>query len=215
MQEVVVWGATGQARVIREALDATGFRLVAVVDNRELPAPFPGVPLLLGEAGLDDWLARRGGAQGLAGVVAVGGSRGRERLALMALLQVRGLAPLSITHRTAFVAGDASIGQGCQILAQAAVCTQARLGDAVIVNTAASVDHDCTIGHGVHLAPGARLAGEVTVGDAAFVGVGAVVLPRLRIGEGATVGAGAVVTKHVRPGTTVVGNPARVHRAAP
>lgn len=214
MQEVVVWGATGQARVIREALGASGHRLVAVVDNRELPAPFPGIALLLGEAGLDEWLARRGGAQGLCAVVAIGGQRGADRLALMGLLQARGLAPLRVVHRTAFVAADASIGQGCQILAQAAVCAQARLGDAVIVNTAASVDHDCSVGHGVHLAPGARLAGEVTVGDGAFVGVGAVVLPRLRIGEGALVGAGAVVTKDVRPGTTVAGNPARVHRAA-
>ncbi len=36
------------------------------------------------------------------------------------------------------------------------------------------------------------------------------ILPGLTIGAGAMVGAGAIVTRDVLPGTTVVGNPARV-----
>lgn len=212
MSEVLFWGATGQAKVLSEALSGTDFRLVALVDNRDVLSPFDGVPVLIGESGLDAWLDRRGGARGLFAAIAVGGTRGRDRIELMDLLQARGLNPLTVIHRTAFVATDAQVGEGCQILAQAAVCTHVRLGSGVIVNTAASVDHDCVIGNGTHIAPGARLAGEVTVGERAFVGVGAIVLPRIHIGEGAIVGAGAVVTKNVRPGATVIGNPARLYQ---
>lgn len=207
------WGATGQAKVLSEALYGTDFRLVALVDNREVISPFTGVPVLMGESGLDAWLERRGGARGLFAAVAVGGARGRDRIELMDLLQARGLTPLTVIHRTAFVATDAQVGEGCQIMAQAAVCTHVRLGSGVIVNTAASVDHDCVVGSGTHIAPGARLAGEVTVGERAFIGVGAIVLPHIHIGEDAIVGAGAVVTKNVPPRVTVVGNPARLHQA--
>lgn len=210
---MLFWGATGQAKVLREALFGTDFKLVALVDNRDLDSPISGVPLLNGEAGLDVWLNKRGGSKGLFAAVAVGGTRGRDRIELMDLLRTRGLEPLTVVHRTAFVAGDAEVGEGCQILAQAAVCTHVRLGNGVIVNTAASIDHDCIIGSGAHIAPGARLAGEVLVGERTFIGTGAIVLPRIRIGEDAIVGAGAVVTKNLMPGVTVTGNPAYPHQA--
>lgn len=213
MNEVVFWGATGQAKVLNEALSGTDFRLMALVDNRDVISPFSNVPVLKGEIGLDAWLEKRGGGEGLFAAVAVGGACGRDRIELMDLLRRRGLKLLTVIHRAAFVAVDSQVGEGCQIMAQAAVCTHVRLGNGVIVNTAASVDHDCVIGSGAHIAPGARLAGEVIVGERAFIGVGAIVLPRLHIGEDVIVGAGAVVTKSVRAGVTVIGNPARLHQA--
>ena len=209
MRELLFWGATGQAKVLHEAIYGTDMRLVALIDNRSIPSPISDVPLLNGEAGLDAWLVQRGGSNNLYCAVAVGGARGRDRIMLMDLLKARGLALLTLVHRTAFVAHSAMIGEGCQILAQSAVCTHTKLGRGVIINTAASVDHDSEIGDGVHLGPGARLAGEVTIGARVFIGTGAVILPRIIIGEDAVVGAGAVVTKDVAPGMTVTGNPSR------
>jgi sugar O-acyltransferase (sialic acid O-acetyltransferase NeuD family) len=209
MPEIVLWGATGQAKVLSEALVATGVEVVAIVDNRELQSPVAGVPVLTGETGLDAWLARREKVSELLFAVAVGGSRGADRLRLAEVMKARRLRSHTIVHRTAFVAADALLGEGCQVLAMAAVCAKARLGNFVIVNTSASVDHDCVLGDGVHIAPGARLAGEIVIGARAFVGIGAVVLPRLKIGEGAIVGAGAVVIHDVAAGVTVAGNPAR------
>jgi sugar O-acyltransferase (sialic acid O-acetyltransferase NeuD family) len=209
VRPVLLWGATGQAKVLYEALLGGDAEVLALVDRRALASPLAGVPLLLGEAGLDAWLAARGGAAGLLYAVAIGGGRGADRLAVAELLERRGLAPLTIVHRSAFVAQTARLGAGCQILAQAAVCADAQLGPGVIVNTAASVDHDCRVGAGAHLAPGARLAGEIEVGARAFIGTGAIVLPRLKIGADAVVGAGAVVTRDVPAGATVAGNPAR------
>lgn len=210
MRDVLFWGATGQAKALHEIIHDTDMRLVALVDNRILPSPIPGVPILRGENGLTDWLEERGGSSDLFGAVAVGGGNGRDRIKLMDLLQARGLTLLTLIHRTAFVAYDATIGEGCQILAQSAVCTHAKIGRGVILNTASSADHDCILGDGVHLGPGARLAGEVTVGSRAFIGTGAIILPRLKIGEDAIVGAGAVVIRDVAPGSIVVGNPARL-----
>lgn len=209
MAEIVFWGATGQAKVLHEALTGTEYRLTALFDNRSVPSPFTEIPIFIGHAGFDCWLKQRSSREKLYFCVAIGGVCGRDRLAIHERLVAYDLAPLTVVHRTAFVATDAVLGEGCQILAQTAVCTHTRLGRGVIVNTAASIDHDCLLGDGVHVAPGARLAGEVIVGAGAFVGTGAVVLPRISIGENAVVGAGAVVTKNVPPGMVMVGNPAR------
>lgn len=209
MNEIVFWGGTGQAKVLHELLGGTAHRLVAIVDNRTIPSPVPGIPMLHGEAGLRDFLAERAPGTLLHFAVAIGGDHGSDRLAVFDLMTACGLAPLTLVHRRAFVAAGAVIGEGSQILAQSAVCVGATLGRCVIVNTGATVDHDCTLGDGVHIGPGAHLAGEVSLGPMAFVGTGAVVLPRLRIGAQAVIGAGAVVTKDVPDRATVAGNPAR------
>ncbi|MDE8342810.1 MAG: acetyltransferase [Acidocella sp.] len=211
MREILFWGAKAQARVLHEAMQGTDLELVALVDNNcDLSACTLGVQVLHGEAGLDGWLEQRKISNELYYAVAVGGDRGRERLNLMDLLQARGLRALTIVHSTAFVANNAVIGSGCQILAQAAVCVDAHLGRGVIVNTSASVDHDCKIGDGTHLAPGVRLAGNVTLGQRVFIGTGAVVLSHICIGDDSIVGSGAVVVHDVPSGVTVVGNPARI-----
>lgn len=214
MKRVVVWGATGHAAVVREALGDSA-SLIALFDNRDLPSPLEGIALHVGEQGFEYWERGYQGERPVHACVAIGGARGRDRLLRQRWLGQRGCPPLTLLHPRSFVATDATLGAGCQVLAMAAVCARARLGDAVIVNTGASVDHDCVVGDGVHLAPGARLAGEVVVGEGAFVGTGAVVLPRVRIGPGAVVGAGAVVTRDVAADATVAGNPARDLRRNP
>ncbi|HEY7664528.1 MAG TPA: acetyltransferase [Xanthobacteraceae bacterium] len=206
MREVVVWGATGQARVLNECLFDSDIRIVAIFDNTSLAPPFDDIPLHIGEDGFRSWMKARGNAGKLHFLVAVGG---QDRLQLHDWLVEEGLRPLTVTHRVAYVAADAALGPGCQILAHATVCAQARLERSVIVNTAASVDHECRIGPGTHVGPGVRLAGRVEIGQRAFVGAGAVVLPRLKVGDGAIIGAGAVVVRDVPAGAVVTGVPAR------
>ncbi len=205
---IIVWGTKGQAKVLSEFLEAAGFRAVAFLDNdAQAASPQPGVPAYAGQGALAAWLRHDPrGANSF--VVAVGGDRGRERLELQERLSRAGLSPATLVHPTAFVARDATIGAGSQVLARACICTLAKLGAACIVNTAASVDHECVLGDGAHIGPGATLAGCVVVGDAALVGAGAVVLPRVKIGADAVVGAGAVVTRDVEAGWTVAGVPA-------
>ncbi len=211
VQAAVFWGATGQAKVLRECLGPGGPPLVAVFDNDPRVAPpFSDVPLFIGEAGFREWLSRTPDPSAVGFLVAIGGARGGDRLELHECLERAGLRALTVVHARAFVAESARLGPGTQVLAQAAVCVEAVLGRSCIVNTGATVDHECRLGDGVHVAPGARLLGQVEVGDGALVGAGAVVLPRLRLGAGCVVGAGAVVTRDVPAGATVLGNPARL-----
>ena len=140
LREIVFWGASGQAKVLFEAINETDVRLVALIDNRLLSSPIADVPLLAGAAGLDDWLGARSKDTkvDLYFSIAVGGSRGQDRQQLFADLLNRKLHPMTIVHPRAFVASNALLGPGSQILAQSAVAAEAKLGRSVIVNTAAT-----------------------------------------------------------------------------
>jgi sugar O-acyltransferase (sialic acid O-acetyltransferase NeuD family) len=212
LRPIVFWGATGHAKVLREFLERIGYELVALFDNNpEVSAPFPDVPLYHQAAGFERWRREHSGAE-TACLVAIGGARGRDRVKTQRYLEHQGLCPAIAVHPAAYVAADAVLGAGCQVLAGAIVGSEARLGEACIVNTGASVDHECVLEAGVHLAPGAVLTGVVRVGEGTLIGPNAVVLPRLTIGRDVIIGAGAVVTRHVPDGVVVYGNPARVQR---
>ena len=211
MEDIVLWGATGQAIVLEEFLGALGYRLVAIFDNnKSVRSPFESVPLYYCLDGFQQWMSEIKPTKNVNYVVAIGGSRGRDRVNIHRMLEQSGLTPISIVHPTSFVARNASVGLGCQILANASICARANLGLATIINTSASIDHECVIGKGVHIAPGAKLAGCVEVGDFAFIGTGSVILPRIKIGNNTIIGAGSVVTKNLPDNIVAWGNPAQI-----
>ena len=213
MKKIVFWGATGHARVLRELTSHLGYELAALFDNNpEVQPPFSDVPLYRGVEGFEKWRSEAAGGQ-TAFLVAIGGSRGRDRTEIHHFLERKQLTPIIAVHPTAFVASNAHLASGCQVLAQATVCVDVTMGEACIINTAASVDHESVLGRGVHIAPGAMLAGCVSIGDYSLVGVGAIVLPRIKIGANVIVGAGSVVTKDIPDGMVAFGNPAKVRRA--
>jgi sugar O-acyltransferase (sialic acid O-acetyltransferase NeuD family) len=209
---IILWGATGQSKVLRECLESQDYKIAAIFDNNsDIISPFQDVPLYYGRTGLERWLQIN--IQKKVGfLVAIGGDRGKDRLEIQKYLTKQQLVPVIAQHSTAFVARGVTIGLGSQILAHATVCVDTVIGEGCIINTGAIVDHECKIGDGVHICPGVNMAGCIEVEHYATIGTGAVILPRIKIGMGAIIGAGAVVIKDVLPNQVVVGNPAKVIR---
>lgn len=204
-----IWGSAGHAKVLASLIALRGGSVVALFDNRDVPSAVAGVPTFVGPEGFARWADAEPSIGDVIGLVAIGGDRGRDRIAIQQLYRERGLRLMSLVHPDASVCVTAQLGAGTQVLAQAVIAAEARLGEACIVNHRASVDHECVVGDGVHLAPGATVCGCVTLHDNVMVGAGAIVLPRLSIGENSVIGAGAVVTRDVPAGSVVVGNPGR------
>ena len=206
--EIIFFGGTGQAKVVRPIIEHYGSKLVAVFDDTpNLRKPFQDIPLYLGSE-LKEWVQNKKKME-LGFCVTIGNPHGRLRIKLHNKLKDEGLIPITLAHPTAFISPNAKIGVGSQVMAGSIIGSEVELGQDCIVNTNASVDHESFLGSGVEIAPGATLCGLVNVGINGWVGAGATVLPRIQIGSDATVGAGAIVTKNVERGQTVVGNPAR------
>jgi sugar O-acyltransferase (sialic acid O-acetyltransferase NeuD family) len=210
MNKVIVWGGTGNYKVIKEIIESNNQKIIAIFDNSTtLINPYPEIPLIGGKDSFPEWIRHQNAAE-INCVVTIGGNYGRERLEMQNFLGQYGVKPLTIQHKTSYVSPTAVLGEGTYICAMASVCVEVVTGKSCIINTSASVDHECILGDGVFIAPGAKLAGAVNVGKFADIYTGAIILPRITIGEAAIIGAGSVVIDDVPPYTVVAGNPAKI-----
>ncbi len=110
---------------------------------------------------------------------------------------------------------EVKIGPGAVLSPFVTLTSNIEIGKHFHANLYSYVEHDCVIGDYVTFAPNVHCNGNIVIEDHAYIGAGAILRQGkpgqpLIIGRGATVGMGAVVTRNVAPGTTVVGNPARV-----
>lgn len=209
MSKLVIWGASGHARVVADAVRKLAqYSVVGFLDDTpsRKGEHFAGAEILGGRNALVSLRA--------AGVtfvhIAVGDCRARVALAEVA--ETHGLKLCSVVHPSASVALDAEVGAGTFLAAGALLGAQARLGRCVIVNSRASVDHDCFVDDGAHVGPGVTLGGFAQIGKAAWLGIGATVRDRVAVGDGAIVGAGALVLRDIPAHVVAYGAPATVRR---
>jgi sugar O-acyltransferase (sialic acid O-acetyltransferase NeuD family) len=145
--------------------------------------------------------------------VAIANSSVRERLVQRCM--GTGIESFSVVAENAVLLDESRIGEGAVLCPFVTVTSNAKIGRHFHANIYSYVAHDCAIGDFVTLAPAVKCNGNVVVEDYAYIGTGAILRQGkpgdpLVIGRGAVVGMGAVVTKNVDPGTTVIGNPARL-----
>lgn len=211
MKKCFFWGATGQAKVLNEFINDFGYKLTCLFDNNDKlhGEKIDNVKILGGTDYFLNW-SKQNQHDDFSFLVAIGGDKGKERIEIQEKISKLGFKPLTVWHKTSYIARSVRMGLGTQILMRASVGADTTIGKSCIINTAAQIDHECTLGDGVHIMPGAILTGRINVHKFATIGSGAIILPRLTIGEAARIGAGAVVTKDVLPYTAVAGNPARI-----
>lgn len=146
-------------------------------------------------------------------VLAIANGAVREKLALRCAAD--GVLPWSVQAANIVRMDAVEVGDGAILSPFVTLTSNIRIGKYFHANLYSYVEHDCVVGDFVTFAPGVQCNGNVVIEDHVYIGAGAILKQGqpgnpLVIGRGAVVGMGAVVTKSVLPGTTVVGNPARV-----
>lgn len=211
-ERLVIWGASDQCRVNYPILKQLGCQIEALIDDTpDKRSPFEGVPIYVGEQGLDAFLqSSKIGDLGF--VVAIGNPFGHVRTKLHYLMKGKGLTPISFADPTALICNTATYGEGLQVMASAIVHNDVEIGIQCIINTRALVEHDCVLKDGAEIGPGAVLCGRVRVGENSWIGANATVRPRVIIGDNSIIGAGAVVVTDIPSNVVAVGVPAKVIR---
>ena len=198
MNDVIIIGAGGHARVIADIVRCRGDRLLGFLDDHAVSGS--GAIPVLGTA--KDYVNYPDACF----IIGIGNAAVRRKIAE----SMEGVNWYTAIHPSAVVSQmEVSIGPGTAVMAGAVINPGAKIGAQCIINSAAVVEHDNVIGDLTHISVCAKLAGTVTVGPDSWVGIGATVSNNLSICGGCMIGAGAVVVKSITEPGTYVGVPAR------
>ncbi len=211
-KKIILYGVTGQAKVVKPIIDLYGSKIIAVFDDtKNLKSPFINIPIYYGYDSLLKWSNKRN-INNIGFLITIGNPHGKKRIKLHKKLCELGFVSFTIIHPSAIIDKSAKIEDGCQIMAGSVIMVDVKISKETIVNTNSNIDHECIIEEGCEVAPGATLCGKVKLRKYSWICAGATILPRITIGQNSIVGAGAVVTKNVEMNKTVVGIPAKIQK---
>ena len=143
-------------------------------------------------------------------LLAIGYMDARERLTKM--ISDRGGKFASYIHPTAFIASNASIGEGAMIYPYSVVSNAAQVADQVHLNYYASVGHDCEVGRCCLLAPYATMNGFSVIEDHVYMSTHATIVVAKRVGARTKISANSTVQQDVPADSFVFGVPGRFTR---
>src|SRR5262245_1579575 len=102
-RDVILYGGTGQAKVVRPIIEHYGSRVVAVFDDtRGLPSPFPDVPAYEGYEAFQRWIIGHDRSN-VGFAITIGNPHGGVRIRLHDRFVADGLTPVTVAHPTAFI----------------------------------------------------------------------------------------------------------------
>ncbi len=209
IKHVILYGGTGQAKVVRPIIESQGARVVAVFDDTKgLKSPFEDVSIYCGFGALKKWI-NNNKINNLGFVVCIGNPNGLARYKIAKKVSELGLIPYSVIDKSSIIADNCILGSGIQVMAGTVIMPEVIIGDQCIVNTKASIDHESIIEDGCEIGPGATLCGCVNMKVNSWVCAGATITPRCIIGKNSIVGAGSAVVNNVNNNIVVAGVPAK------
>lgn len=208
MEQYVVLGAGGHAKVVIDILQLTNKEIYGLVDKNN-----NGMCMNYHIVGSDDLLPeiyKQGICNASMGIGHIGDVTIRNHVYQIA--KEIGFKFPTIIHPSAILSDSAILNEGVLCNAGGIVNAGARIGALCILNTSSIVEHDSVIGYGVHLGPNATVLGGASVGDNTFIGAGSIVLQGVHVGSNCTIGAGTVVLHDIPDDVVVVGTPGNIIR---
>lgn len=193
---MVLYGASGHAKVIMDILNACGIEISEIYDDNKSLTMLHDVKVTQPKETEEEL------------IVSIGDNKIRKQIVEKNLTNKYGIA----IHPTAIVSPYATIGEGSVVMQGAIIQAGAKIGKHCIINTGATIDHDCIVGDFAHISPNATLCGNVTIGEGTQIGVGSAIIPGITIGAWSLICAGSVVTKNFPDNCIAAGNFCKVKR---
>jgi len=208
MQNIVIVGASGHARVVVDIIEKQSKYLIAgfVDSSRAVGEKIIGYEVL----GMETDIPRLTITHKIAGfIIAIGDNEVRAVVAAKILKISPQAQFISAIHPQAIIGKEVRIGAGSVVMAGAIINPCSTVGDFCIVNTKASLDHDSSMGDFSSLAPGVTAGGNCNIGNFSAIGIGATIKHGVTIGEHSVIGGAAMVTQDVQAFTVNYGVPSK------
>jgi sugar O-acyltransferase (sialic acid O-acetyltransferase NeuD family) len=132
-----------------------------------------------------------------------------KRAELIRKMKARGARFITIIHPTAYIASNATVGNGCIVGPFSAIGSDVRVGDHVLLTWYSSLAHDSIAHSFAVLSPYSTVNGGGILEEGVFLGTHAAIQPMIRVGAWSKVASGSVVYRDVRPNCLALGNPAK------
>ena len=211
MKEILVFGASGHAKVVLDTIEKEGnFQVKGLIDpNKEIGEDVLGYKILAKEEDISE-LYKSESIHG--GVIAIGDNWIRKNVQEKIIESIPDFNFISCIHPSAEIGKEVKIGIGTMVLPGAIINADSQIGDHCIINTNASLDHDSFIGNFSSLAPNATTCSNVKIGEYSAISLGADIIQNIKIGNHCVIGAGSLVTKDVADNSLCYGVPSEVIR---
>ena len=116
---------------------------------------------------------------------------------------------ITLIHNSAYISKNVKIGKGCLILADSRIHCDVTIGNYVTIQPKAVIGHDVVIEDWCMINALADCGGFSHMEEGATLHTCSFLLPKKRIGAYAVVGACSLAARNVKPGTVVLGVPAK------
>lgn len=202
-KKVIIFGASGHARVIADIIKKSNDEIVGFLDDN---AEIQGKTIFDGKIVLGD--TSEESVRKYADcyfIIGIGSNRVRKTISE----KYPNIKWYTAIHPNAIIGSNVEIGEGTVLMAGTVINIGTKIGKHCIVNTCSSLDHDNIIEDFVHISPGAHLAGTVKVMECTWICTGVTVINNITIEKNNIIGAGAVVVKNIEDcNITYIGIPA-------
>lgn len=206
MKHLVIIGAGGMGRTLySSAIDSVGYNEIFdlkgfIDDDLKALDGFPNYPPIIGT------IKYYHPQEGDIFVSSIGGA---SRQPCIEEMISRGAEFLNLIHKTARINTNAQIGKGNFIGAYSVIGNDAIVGDYNMIQAYTVIGHDARIGNWNRIDTHVTCVGGIVIEDNVNIHTSAVISHGVTVGTGSHVGALSFVIRKVKPGTTVMGNPAK------
>jgi sugar O-acyltransferase (sialic acid O-acetyltransferase NeuD family) len=194
---MLLYGASGHAKVICSALEVLSIPITGIFDDNPTLKKLNKFEVL--------GYYNHNHLKNETIIISIGDNQTRKRISKVIQHQF-GIC----ISKNAIVDADVIIGEGSVVLQGVVIQSSCQIGKHCIVNTLSSIDHDCILLDFVHVSPSATLCGGVKIGEGTQIGAGATVIQNINIGKWCIIGAGSVITEDIPDYSVVVGVPGRI-----
>ena len=205
MNEIIVFGASGHAKVVIDIIEKRGdLKIIGLYDDVNKKKRFLFNYPIFHKIGEIKEIATK------TGIIAIGDNNARLRMFKLIKDEIPDFEFVSIVHPSVVIGKNVKIGIGTVIMAGCCINPDSRIGDHCIINTCSSIDHDNKIEEFAGIAPGVVTGGNVVVGRLSFVGLGTKIIQKVNVGSNSIIGAGSTVIHDMPKNIIAFGTPCKV-----